>query len=316
MRPYYSAVAGDPNAMAFWMTTHWPRREDRSLEEPRYGVWVQNKKKKLIDRVSPGDLVFIYETKSGPAIKQTYVDGSVKSVRRHPGGEGIVALVEVTEVASQPEDSQPEEYADGSKLWWRYCAPTRSINSGGFIPREEVSGLLGYDNSYNFHGFGEKHSGLKEITADLFDQILDRFSASTCAIERKRIEHLPPPKFGGEGPEHKALKLRIANDPAGVLGETGLTLWKTEWPLPTGDRIDLVLKDALGRFVAVEVEVNCERSEIAGPLQCMKYRAMLSYLFNRPLEEFRCILVAHSIHADVCGRCATHTIGTKVVPAA
>src|ERR1700685_1457705 len=110
--------------MTFWMTTHWPRREDRLLEEPRRGVWVQNKKKNLIDRVSPGDLVFIYETKSGPAIKQTYVDGSVKNVGRHPGGEGIVALVEVTDVASQPEDSQPEEYADGSTLWWRYCAPT------------------------------------------------------------------------------------------------------------------------------------------------------------------------------------------------
>jgi hypothetical protein len=48
----------------------------------------------------------------------------------------------------------------------------------------------------------------------------------------------------------------------------------------------------------------------------MKYRAMLSYFFNRPLEEVRCILVAHSIHADVCGRCAVHSIDTKRVPVA
>jgi hypothetical protein len=117
--------------MAFWITTHWPRREDRSLEKPRHGVWVQADKRHLIDRVSPGDRVFIYETKSGPALIQTYVDGSTKRIGRYPGSEGIVALVEVTDAASQPEDSQPEQYADGSTLWWRYCAPTRSVNSGG-----------------------------------------------------------------------------------------------------------------------------------------------------------------------------------------
>jgi hypothetical protein len=30
------------------------------------------------------------------------------------------------------------------------------------------------------------------------------------------------------------------------------------WLLPTNDQIDVVLKDRLGRFVAVEVEVNCD----------------------------------------------------------
>ena len=51
-----------------------------------------------------------------------------------------------------------------------------------------------------------------------------------------------------------------------------------------------MLEDAFDRFVVVEVEVRCEASEIVGPLQCMKYRAMLSYFFNRPIEEVRCIL--------------------------
>jgi hypothetical protein len=86
-----------------------------------------------------------------------------------------------------------------------------------------------------------------------------------------------------------------------------------EWPLPTSDRIDLVLKDRFDRFVAVEVEVDCEASELAGPLQCMKYRAMLSYFFDRPIEEVRSLLVAHSIHANVCRRCEEHSIVTRMV---
>jgi hypothetical protein len=118
---------------------------------------------------------------------------------------------------------------------------------------------------------------------------------------------------GGEGPEHLALKKRIAENPAAALNELGLRLWKEEWLLPTMEKIDLVLKDNLDRFVAVEVEVDCDAAELPGPLQCMKYRAMLSYFFERPIEEVRCILVAHSIHRDVQLRCAHHSIEAKVV---
>jgi hypothetical protein len=87
-----------------------------------------------------------------------------------------------------------------------------------------------------------------------------------------------------------------------------------EWEFETGDRADVVLKDRFDRFVAVEVEVDCDASERIGPLQCMKYRAMLSYYFDRPLEEVRCILAAHSIHSGVAQRCAQHAIQTSAVP--
>jgi len=64
------------------------------------------------------------------------------------------------------------------------------------------------------------------------------------------------------------------------------------------------------------VEVDCYADELAGPLQCMKYRAMISYFFDRPLEETRCILAAHSIHTNVVNRCAHHSIEVKYVPRA
>lgn len=176
--------------------------------------------------------------------------------------------------------------------------------------------ILGYSGNNVFRGFGEEHSGLKEISEEVFDRLLNRFLISTEADERERMARAPHPKIGpgGERAEHLALKRRIAADPSAFLGEPGLRLWKMEWLLPTCDKIDLVLKDRFDRFVAVEVEVRCEAQELAGPLQCMKYRAMLSYFFNRPLEEVRCMLVAHAIHPDVCHRCEAHSIVTKTVP--
>lgn len=302
--------------MHYWITTHWPRREDESIDEPHEGVWVQDGKQHLIDQVAPQDLVFIYESKSGPAAIREYVDGTTRRIACRPGREGIVALVEVTEMAFQPEESRPEKYDDGTELWWRYYAPTRSVNSAGFLPRIEVASLLGFSDRYVFRGFGDEHSGLKQIPEETFERIRDAFIASSRRDEEDRVARAGAGgRFGGggEGPEHLALKKRIAANPAEVLGEPGLTLWNEEWLLPTNDKIDLVLKDALDRFVAVEVEVDCEATELPGPLQCMKYRAMLSYFFERPVEEVRCILAAHSIHAEVQRRCTRHLIEIKAV---
>jgi hypothetical protein len=89
----------------YWITTHWPRREDESIDEPHVGVWVQDGKQRLIDRVAPDDLLFIYESRSGPAAIREYADGTTRRISCREGREGIVALVEVTERAYQPEDS-------------------------------------------------------------------------------------------------------------------------------------------------------------------------------------------------------------------
>src|ERR1017187_6581220 len=58
-------------------------------------------------------------------------------------------------------------------------------------------------------------------------------------------------------------------------------LW-TGWLSVTGDRIDVLLRDSVGRLLAVEVELDCDGSHLAGPLQCMKYRSMLAYLYEKP----------------------------------
>jgi hypothetical protein len=300
----------------YWITTHWPRREDESVDEPHNGVWVQDGQQQVIDRVAPGDLVFIYESKFGPTVLRQYADGTTKRLRCRQGREGIVALVEVTSKAFESEESRPEQHADGSTMWWRYCAPTQSANSAGFLPRVDAARLLGFSDRYPFRGFGDGHSGLKWISEESYNDIRNAYFASARATEGVYLDRAWRAGFGGggEGPEHLALKNRIAADPAGVLDEPGLCLWHIEWnDLPTGDRIDVVLRDALDRFVAVEVEVDCDASEMAGPLQCMKYRAMISYFFDHPIEEVRSLLVAHSIDPDVRKRCTKYKIEARTV---
>jgi len=276
---------------------------------------VQHSDAHVIRPANAGDIALIYECQSGKHEVYRLADGTKSIARRRKGRAGVISLVEVTGAPRQPENSEPQEYTDGTSAWWQFYAPTRVINSSGFIPRERVAALLGFKLAFNFHGFGDHNSGLKRLSAEVFQNILEEFLASARQEEEERMRRLTG-GFGGsgEGPIHLALKQAIAADPTATLGEPGLTFWALEFGLPSADQIDIVLKDQFGRFVAVEVEVDCAASEVVGPLQCAKYRAMMSYLFDRPLDEVRCILAAHSINRAVQERCHQHRIETVEVP--
>lgn len=305
-------------AMNYWLTTHWPRSQDTANSEPYGEVWVKNGQWDVIQQVAPGDLVFIYEAQSGPLPLGRRPDGSRYRRPKAHGKAALVALVRVTEGAIEPLDSAPDLYDNGKEMWWRYCASTEPVNSGACIPRAEFLPIIGYSPNWNLHGFGDNHSGVKRLTAEQFGALREMYEKRAEREDRKRIErNSRGGQFGGtgEGDVHRALKERIATDPSGVLGEPGLTLEKLEFPFGcTGDRIDVLLRDQDKRYVAVEVEVDCDRNHLAGALQCMKYRAMLAYYFERPLREVRCVLAAHNIASEVSARCIAFDIETAVVP--
>jgi hypothetical protein len=268
--------------------------------------------------LASGDLVFIYESKSGPLPLGHNPDGSTYALPKAQGKAGLVALVRVIARSVEMPDSGEVPYDNGEAMWWRYRAPTEPVNSGAFIPREEFLPLIGYNASWNLHGFGDKHSGVKQLTIGQFAALREMYEEFADREDRKRVKnnargaHFGGP--GGEGDVHRDLKERIAADPSGVLGELGLSLDQKEFPFGcTGDRIDVLLRDKDKKFVAVEVEVECDQNHLAGALQCMKYRAMLAYYFERPLEEVRCILVAHKIASEVNARCAAFEIETIMV---
>lgn len=303
--------------MNYWLTTHWPRPKGTPASEPYCDVWVKDGQWKVIEQLAPGDLVFIYESESGPLPLRRNADGRTSAMQKSRGRAGVVALVRVMEHATQPPESREEQYDNGEQMWWRYLAPTEPANSGGFVPRLAFLPLLGYSANWNLHGFGDNHSGVKRLTAEEFMLLRSAYEESAGRADAKqRATNAERASFGGaggEGAEHRALKERIAADPAAVLGEEGLTLDTVEFPFRcTGDRIDIVLRDRDKKYVAVEVEVQCSESELAGPLQCMKYRS-LAYLFRRPVAEVRCILAAHEIAKGVSLRCADFEIQTVLV---
>ena len=81
---------------------------------------------------------------------------------------------------------------------------------------------------------------------------------------------------GGEGKEHKALKIYIANHPESI-GLRGVTLSKTEYDLLSGDRLDVYFECHNKHHYAIEVkpESSPEGDILRGVFQCVKYKAVM-----------------------------------------
>lgn len=301
------------SAMAYWLTTQWPLRAG---ETEHSGIWVTDSGRPVIARVSAGDLVVIFESATGRTQVVIRADGT--TVRRPcgQGRRGVVAIHRVVAPAVEAEDTEPEDYVDGSRLWWRWTAPTEPVISTGFVSWMQLNSLLGFAPNYNYRGFGERHSGLRELTPEQFEAIQSQYSSSQDSALETTGSRIAAAALrggpGGEGPAHRMLKEWIAQNPE-ALGEDGMLLVQLEMGFPTGDRIDIVLRDRFGRLVAVEVEGICDESEIAGPLQCAKYRALLSYAFDRPHREVRAILAAPAIDSKIVSRCEIHGIEARLV---
>jgi len=189
------------------------------------------------------------------------------------------------------------------------------INSNGFIDRRSLAKILGYKVNYPFRGFGDQKSGVKKLSVDEFASIHSAFLSSQrtvkTVLQRKQS---PRGQGGGEGPLHKSLKEFIAAQPDVALKEEGLETIQVEYPFLTGDRIDVLLQDKNGRLVTVEVEIDCDHSEIAGPLQCMKYRSLIAYLSEIRVAEVRTMLVARSVASSVKKRCRDYEIQVVEIP--
>jgi len=300
----------------YWITTHWPPEVGRSLD---YAVYLCDGDESVGSDMEPCDRVWIYQSNGGRRIVRKHRDGSPYRLRREVGRGGVIALAEVA-CALYDRGGTPEEYDDGTKGWWRWKADTRLLNQSGFVPRRELNLLLGYKPDNGLRGFGQKKSGLKQIDEVLHREILQAFNHNQPP-ETRPIQR--PPGFyahkghgtGGEGPAHKRLKERVASDPVAVLGEDGLALIKMEYPYPTGDRADIILRDGENRYVAVEIEVAVDLADISGVLQAIKYSRMYAIECRRKFEEVRAFLVAHRISAEVEQLCRQYGIETFVVSA-
>lgn len=87
--------------------------------------------------------------------------------------------------------------------------------------------------------------------------------------------------FGkGEGPEHKAIKEYIADHPESIGIKKKVVFKKTEYPLPSGDQLDVYFEFRNGNRMAVEVKPSTSPNEdiTRGIFQCVKYQAVMDAL--------------------------------------
>ena len=301
--------------MNYWLTTHWPPPVDTKGRFSNTGAWVADGKQVAMNGMQPGDRMFIYESKTGKTIIRKTADGKLLHERREKGKEGVVALVEITTTPAEEVGKPPDTYSDGSSIWWRYMSGGRVINSAGFVSRSDLVKIFNYSNNYTFRGFGDLNSGLKRLSPSEYTAIHVKFLASQSNVKVALKKEYPTGgKGGGEGPVHKSLKEFIAAHPEEALKEQGLRKLEVEYPFVTGDRIDVLLEDIDGRLVTVEVEVDCDDTEVAGPLQCMKYRSMIAYLLGRSVAEVRTVLAARSIAKKVKRRCRDYEVEVVEIP--
>jgi hypothetical protein len=300
----------------YWLTTHYPPLKKDEPKTEKTGVWVRDGKQDVLGEMQPGDLVFIYESKSGKAVIVKTADGRIETVPRIQGRGGIIKLAEIKSKATDRGKEGYKYYADGTKTWWRSKADADVINRNGFVERRSLTKILGVSENYVFHGFGDKQSGVKQLSKTEFESIRNAFLASEGENEVvRRSDRRVRDGGGGEGPLHKSLKDYIAAEPAEALNEEGLRTVKREFDeFPTGDRIDVLLKDENGRYVTVEVEIDCNDNEVAGPLQCMKYRALIAYWYRRSEAEVRTVLAARSIMPSVKKQCEDYGIQVVEIP--
>jgi hypothetical protein len=227
------------------------------------------------------------------------------------GKEGIIGLEEVISEVEAEVDSETTRYADGSEIWWRWSARTKTITENGFVPRIVVNQNLGYKPNYTLRGFGDHKSGLKRLKKHEFENLLGYFK------DHKR--DISPPvskphyvgvsvRGTGESDKHRNLKEYVASNPSMVLGESGLDTLNVEYAFPTNDRADIILKDQFDRIVGVEIEVEVGPRDLAGVLQAVKYRFMMAVMTRSKFNESRSFLVAYSIASEIQELCRAYEV--------
>jgi RecB family endonuclease NucS len=299
------------------MTTHWPPTGDVDPETfiPQ-GVWLPDGREQAGADIETGDRVLIYQSKTGrPEIKNIKRKRVV--LRPVQGKEAIIAIAEVIGDLEELRDSVPTKYTFGKDIWWRWHADTRPISMNGFVPRIQVTQILGYKPGYTLRAFGDYKSGLKKLDEDEYNELVRAFKEHPRKVDivkrAKKKGNWGSHDKGGESQEHRNLKEYVASDPARILGEQGLETVKIEYDFPSGDRADVVFQDADGNIIGAEIEIHIDNNQLVGVLQAIKYRYMLALMEERKYFETRAFLIAKSISKDVVNLCEKYEVECFVI---
>lgn len=316
--------------MNYWLTTQFPALEGQNPSKD-WSVWLPHGRQRGGIDLKPGDLVFIYESKTGRTVIKKDVSGNERRIRSTLGRQGVVALVKATTAVEEDPSEIETVYAGGKKIWWKWKAQTKKIFTSGFVPLKTYLKIMGHSPNGFLKGYGESKSGLKKLTKEQFDQIRIIFNESSdldgsfdkllkaAKTDLSKIREKAGGKWGGkggrEGNAHLHLKNYTAANPCLALNEDGLKIIKVEYRFSCGDRADVLLKDRYGRILGLEVETDVKDDAfgMAGVLQAVKYRFMGAVAEGNLYGDSRSILVAYSISRLVKKFCKKYDIETVEV---
>ena len=150
--------------------------------------------------------------------------------------------------------------------------PKEGIPSDGFdFVYPNYNGLTLSEKLVFVAGINEK-----AINYQKWDWVLDQLGLQPSKIiTEQELEAISVHVGGGEGKEHKAIKEFVYNHPES-LGINGVIRKETEYPLPSGDRLDVYFETSDCRY-AIEVKPSTSPDDdiTRGIFQCVKYKAVM-----------------------------------------
>ena len=150
--------------------------------------------------------------------------------------------------------------------------PKEGIPSDGFgFVYPNYNGLTLSEKLVFVAGINEK-----AINYQKWDWVLDQLGLQPSKIiTEQELEAISVHVGGGEGKEHKAIKEFVYNNPES-LGINGVIRNEIEYPLPSGDRLDVYFETSDCRY-AIEVKPSTSPDDdiTRGIFQCVKYKAVM-----------------------------------------
>ena len=171
--------------------------------------------------------------------------------------------------------------SDLGKKWNEHIPPIQSlaINVGSGQPG---AGFFGGEELFKKLTKRQREAHLNSEWAEIFaypkwKQVLDSLELRPIdPVARELIESARSIQGRGESAEHKRLKEAIAKQPSLAKLPSNLKCLQTEYPLPSGDCIDVCFERGANVY-AVEVKsIISPPGDVArGLYQCVKYKSVL-----------------------------------------
>ena len=154
----------DNNTRKYWFTIQYPNDQSCPLNtaHEHENVYAQTGRHTILSQIQLGDIVFIYETKTG--------EREVGTLPLYTGYQGIVTIAEVINTVV-PTPTPLKHYTSGKSINWGYYVEADPVCHYGRVSQADTNKILGYKPHYNFHGFGIDYSGVKEISRNQAQQL-------------------------------------------------------------------------------------------------------------------------------------------------